>query len=75
MKMRDHCHSPSFSVIELATNMAVVVLVAVVVSECLIIRVFVGIVVLGFIFSSREEGHSHLGFCRKLACKTDVFSR
>ena len=60
--MCDHCHSSSFSIIELATNMAVVVFVAVVVSEGLVIRVLVGIIVLAFIFSPGEEGDPHLDF-------------
>ena len=75
VKMCDHCHSSSFSIIELATNMAVVVFVAVVVSEGLVIGVLIGIVMLAFIFPSGQEGYSHLDFCRQVTGKTDVFSR
>ena len=52
MEMCDYCHSPSFPIVELATDMAVVVFVAVVVSEGLVVRMLVGIIVLAFIFSS-----------------------
>ena len=52
MEMCDHCHSSSFLVVELATDVAVIVFVAVVFSEGHVVRMFVGIVVLAFIFSS-----------------------
>ena len=75
VKMSNHRQSSPFSIVELTTNVAIIVQVAVVISEGLIIRVLIGIVMLTLVLPSGQERHSHLGFCRKVSCKTDVFSR
>ena len=75
MQMSNHRQSSSFPIVELTTNVAIIVQVAVVISECLIIRVLIGIIMLTLVLPSGQERHSHLGFCRKVSCKTDVFSR
>ena len=75
MQMSDHGQSSSFLIVEFTTYITIVMQVAMIISEGLIVRVFVSIIMLTLILPPGQEHYSHLGFCRKVFCKTDVFSR
>ena len=75
MQMSDHGQSSSFLIVEFTTYIAIVVQVAMIISEGPIVRVFVSIIMLYLISLPSQEHHSHLGLCRKVFCNMDVFSR
>ena len=75
MQMSDHGQSSSFLIVEFTTYITIVMQVAMIISEGLIVRVFVSIIMLTLIFLPGQEHNSHLGLCRQVFGKTDVFSR
>ena len=75
MQMSDHGQSSSFLVVEFTTYIAIVMQVAMIISEGPIVRVFVSIIMLYLISLPSQEHHSHLGLRRKVFCDVDVFFR